>query len=139
MSAESGCKPTSRPSGWNHSFGVCAPPPWPPAPMEIAGLPHRQRDVGVGRRAVEMGPDAEVRVHGSDVSQDRRIFGQSAAGARADLFQPRATRAPPVARSFSDCSERSIDGQLAVRPIRRYVRRSRTGYRLSNGLPSGWS
>src|ERR1017187_9674774 len=32
-------KPRSRPSGLNHSCVVCAPPPWPPAPIEMAGMP----------------------------------------------------------------------------------------------------
>src|ERR1039458_7294810 len=32
-------KPRSRPSGLNHSWVVCAPPPWPPAPIEMAGMP----------------------------------------------------------------------------------------------------
>ena len=34
--------PRSRPSGLYHSFTVCAPPPCPPAPIEMAGMPNER-------------------------------------------------------------------------------------------------
>lgn len=39
MRRSSRLRPRSRPSGLNHSPVVWAPPPEPPAPMEMAGMP----------------------------------------------------------------------------------------------------
>ncbi len=71
-------------------------------------LPHRQRDVGVGRRAVEMGPDAEVRVDGSHVPENRAPSASFPPGREPTSFNLAETR-PPVDRSFSNCRELSID------------------------------
>src|ERR1700681_4544067 len=46
----------------------------------------RKRDVGVGGGAIQMRPDAEVRVHGADILQNGSIVGEASAGARSDLF-----------------------------------------------------
>ena len=78
-------RPRSRPSGLNHSWGVWAPPPWPPAPMETAGNPEEQGDVGVGRGAVQARADAQVGVHGAHIREDGGVLGQRRRRPRADL------------------------------------------------------
>ena len=47
---------------------------------------HRQRNVGVGGGAVEMGANSEVRVDGADVSQQWGVVRKPPAGTRADLL-----------------------------------------------------
>ena len=78
-------RPRSRPSGLNHSCCVWAPPPSPPAPMEMAGRFEGERDIGVGGGGFEARADAEVGVDGADGLEEGGVVGEPASRAGADF------------------------------------------------------
>ena len=88
-------RPSSRFSFENHSALVCAPPPCPPAPMLSAGNPHRQRNIGVGRGAIELRADAQMLIHRPNIGQNRSVFCQPSARPGAGLADARRHAAPP--------------------------------------------
>src|ERR1700733_10425470 len=50
------------------------------------GEAQRQRDVGIGRGAIQVAADSQMRIDGANAFKQRRAFLQSTAGARPDFF-----------------------------------------------------
>src|SRR5262249_9134962 len=89
--------PRSRPSGLNHSWVVCAPPPIPPAPNAIAGLPMER---GIFASVDEQSRCDRIPRCASTARtycNKAASSGRNAAG-RDPISFIRATTRPPVAR-----------------------------------------
>ena len=98
--------PRSRPSGRNHSCNVCAPPPTPPAPMAMAGVP--------SDRGILASVEAQSRRDRMPkCASTARIYlrmgasSASAAAGREPISLRREVTWPPEARWFSVSRARS--------------------------------
>src|SRR5450432_2386929 len=127
--------PRSRPSGLNHSFEVCAPPPSPPPPIDTAGMPS---DSGILASVEEQSRCERMPRWASTARRYCRMaeFSGSAAAGREPISLTFTATLPPVARWFSISRARS------AAPVRMSTRSSNfwlSSERMSTLARASWA